>query len=116
MNIKNVFFALFPEDFSPTILAALFVCFRTNCFVRFFPPFFGYDIRVNIKNVFAHYSDDFFPNIFCTHYSFISGKLVLRVFPTLLGHDIRVNIKNVLSHFFQTIVFLHFLLALFVCF
>ena len=127
-----------------------------------FPPFFGHDIRVNIKNFFLHFFPKIFLQQFLPHYSCVSAQIVscvffppifwsrypceykktflpiiptfffrtffartIRVFlenlcrtffPTFLGHDIRVNIKNVISHFFQTICFLNFLLALFVCF
>jgi len=42
------------------------VCFWKNCFVHFFFPFFGYDIRVNIKNVFSLSFRRFFPIFFRT--------------------------------------------------
>ena len=46
-----------------------------------FPPFFGHDIRVNIKNVFSHFFPTiFFPNIFSLHYWCVSGNIVSRVF------------------------------------
>ena len=103
MNIKNVFRTSFRRFFPLHFLLALYVCFWKNCFARF-PPFFGHDIRVNIKKVFSHFFTTFFFKIFCTHYSCVSGKIFSRVlFPAFFGHDFRVNIKNHISHFFRTI-------------
>jgi len=94
--------------------------FLEKLFRAFFPPFFGHDIRVNIKNDFSQFLLRFFPNIFCSHYfalfcddfsqNFLPALLVCfwkncfpRFFPPFFGHDIRVNIKNVFSQFFTTI-------------
>ena len=46
--------------FFPNFNLALFVCFWKNCFVHFFSPFFGHNIRANIKNVFSHFFRRFF--------------------------------------------------------
>jgi len=71
-------------------------------FRAFFPPFFGDDIRVNIKKFFGTFSVDFYPNIFCPDYSCTSVEIVSRVFfPPFFGHDIRVNMKNVFSTSFR---------------
>jgi len=51
-------------------------------FRAFFPPFFGHDIRVNIKNLFwQFFATIFIPTFVCWHYWFVSGKIVSRVFP-----------------------------------
>ena len=49
MNIKNVFSHFFETIFFSIFLLALFVCYWKNSYARFFPLFFGHDIRVNIK-------------------------------------------------------------------
>ena len=56
------------------------MCFWKNCFARFVPPFFGHDIRVNIKKRFSHFFPTIFFPTFCSHYSNASGKIVSSVF------------------------------------
>jgi len=76
--------------------------FLEKLFRAFSPPFFGDDIRVNIKTFFGTFSDEFYPNIFCPDYSCSFVKIVSRVFsPPFFGHDIRVNMKNVFSTCFR---------------
>jgi len=82
---------IFPQHFLP----ALLVCFWKYCFERFFPPFFGHDIRVNIKKVFSQ----FFTTIFIPPFSFwvywfVSGKIVSRVFPPHFNSRYSCNYKK----------------------
>ena len=105
------FRTFFRRFFSQHLLLALIGFCWQNCFTRFFPPFFGHDIRVNIKIVFSHFFQMIFSYIFFSHYSCDSGLIVSRVFfPAFFGIDIRLNIKNVFSHFFPTIFSQHFLM------
>jgi len=81
------------------------VFFWKNCFARFFPPFFGQDIRVNIKNVFSHFLETIFAQHFLTALFVCFWKNGLARFFPFFGHDFRVNIKNVFLLFFGSIFF-----------
>jgi len=93
--------------------------FLEKIFTRFFPRFFGHDIRVFIKKTcFRTFSRRFFSIVFSSRYTCVSGKKFFsRFFPPFFCHDIRVFIKkNVFSHFLHTIFFQHFLDTLIVYF
>ena len=103
-NYKKLFFALFYDDFFPNIFCSHYWCVSGKIVSRvLFPPFFGHDIRVNIKNEFSHFSPTIFsPTYFSRTIRVFLEKLFLRVFsPQFFGHDIRVNIKNVSSQFLR---------------
>jgi len=87
--------------------------FLEKLFRAFFPPFFGHDIRMNIKNVFSHFfATIFFPTILARSIGVFLEKLFRAFFPPFLGHDIRVNIKK-FSQFFATIFFQTFFVRTF---
>jgi len=101
---KKRFSHFFPTIFSQHFLFALFVCFWKNCFARLPPPFFGHDIRVNIKKLFfTLLFYDFFTTYFARTIRLILQNLFRSFFTPFFGINIRVNVKNVFSHFFSTI-------------
>jgi len=103
------YFALFCDDFFPTLFACTIGVFLEKLFRAFLLPFFGHGIRVYIKNVFSQYfATIFFPTFFgCTIGVFLE-TLFHAFFSPFFGHDIRVNVKNVLLQYFATIFFTTF--------
>jgi len=84
------------------------VCFWKNCFARFFPPFFGHYICVNIKIHFSHFfSTIFFQNFTCI-IRMLLEKLFSAFFPPIFWSRYSCDYKKRFSHFFPTIFFPNF--------
>ena len=99
--------------FSQHFLLALFVCFCRNLYRAFLSPFFGQDIRVNIKNVFSHFLRLFFSQHFLLAiFRVFLEKLFRAFFPTIFTSRYSCEYKKrvfaLLDDFFPNIFCLHY--------